>query len=60
MKLRDLISIEGGRYHLWFNRWWLLSGLHIWIGPVGIHLFWPDFWKSRPDYCSDWRSEVAG
>ncbi len=35
---------------------WHEDDLHIWVGPVGLHLFWPDLWKSRPDWCADWRS----
>ncbi|MBK5233895.1 MAG: hypothetical protein JJE13_13060 [Thermoleophilia bacterium] len=27
--------------------------VHIWLGPLGAHIFWPDFWKSRPDWL--WR-----
>lgn len=40
---------------------WLLiertsrSDVHLWIGPAGLHLFWPDVWKSRPDWCRAWR-----
>lgn len=31
------------------------GSLHVWVGPVGVHLFWPRIWKSRPDYCGEWR-----
>jgi hypothetical protein len=50
----SLVSLEGGSYHRWFGRW-LPSGVHVWIGPVGAHLFWPNVLKSRPDYCKNWR-----
>jgi hypothetical protein len=30
-------------------------GLHVWLGPFGLHLFWWDVWKSRPDFCRNWR-----
>jgi hypothetical protein len=30
------------------------DALHVWVGPAGVHLFWPDVWKSRPDWCSTW------
>jgi hypothetical protein len=29
--------------------------LHVWLGSLGVHLFWPDFWKSRPDFTRRWR-----
>jgi hypothetical protein len=30
---------------------------HIWIGPVGLHVFWPDVRSSRPGWCRSWRDE---
>ncbi len=24
--------------------------IHIWLGPLGAHIFWPDIWHSRPDW----------
>lgn len=35
---------------------WRRNDLHIWVGPLGLHLFWPDLYKSRPDLQRDWRS----
>lgn len=37
----------------------LNRSLHVWVGPAGIHLFWPAIWKSRPDWCSNWREPIA-
>jgi hypothetical protein len=51
------LSVEGGTYHRWFGRWWP-NGVHFWIGPFGLHLFWPEVWKSRPDFCRHWRELV--
>jgi hypothetical protein len=31
---------------------------HIWVGPAGLHLFWP-LWQSRPGWCRQWRRELA-
>lgn len=31
---------------------------HIWIGPAGIHVFWPDLHKSRPGWCRLWREPL--
>ena len=55
--MKRWFSVEGGRYcySRYFGRWWVLSALHVWVGPFGVHIFWPDFWKSRPDFCADWR-----
>jgi len=33
--------------------------LHVWLGPSGLHLFWPDVWKSRADWCSKWREPLV-
>jgi hypothetical protein len=30
-------------------------GVHVWIGPAGLHLYWPDVWASRLDWCRTWR-----
>ena len=35
------------------------QALHIWLGAVGAHFFWPDVWKSRPDYCRRWRERAS-
>lgn len=34
------------------------DSFHFWIGPFGVHVCWPDLWKSRPDYCRRWREPV--
>ncbi|MGH2945293.1 MAG: hypothetical protein ACRDPC_03345 [Solirubrobacteraceae bacterium] len=31
---------------------------HIWIGPAGLHLFWPDVQKSRPAWCRQGREPL--
>lgn len=32
------------------------AALHLWAGPLGLHLFWPDFWESHFDWLpKDWR-----
>ena len=28
---------------------------HLWLGPAGLHVFWPDLRRSRPDWCARWR-----
>lgn len=30
------------------------NSLHLWLGPLGFHLFLPDFWHSRFDWCAGW------
>jgi hypothetical protein len=34
------------------------GALHLWLGPVGAHPFWPDVWKSRPAWCGRWREPL--
>lgn len=51
LSARRLFSVEGGSYRRLFGRWWP-DGIHVWAGPIGLHLFWPDLWKSRLDYCA--------
>jgi len=31
---------------------------HIWLGPAGAHVFWPDMHKSRPGWCPQWRQPL--
>lgn len=31
------------------------GALHFWIGPAGVHIYWPDIWKSRLDYEKKWK-----
>lgn len=31
---------------------------HLWAGPFGLHLFWPDIWKSRFDYEPKWNKPM--
>lgn len=33
--------------------------LHVWVGPLGAHLFWPDVWRARPGWCRRWRDPLA-
>jgi len=37
---------------------WLPRGVHLWAGPVGLHVCWPDLWNSRFDHCPAWRQPV--
>ena len=32
--------------------------MDLWAGPVGLHVFLPDVWNSRPDFCSTWREPI--
>ena len=45
---RRLVFVEGSP-----------GGLHIWVGGWGLHLFWPDVWKSRPDRCRNWQADTT-
>lgn len=29
--------------------------LHIWLGPLGMHLPLPKVWQAEWDWCEDWR-----
>lgn len=29
--------------------------LHVWFGPAGVHIYWPDVWRSRGAWCARWR-----
>lgn len=35
------------------------GGVHVWVGPLGVHVYWPDVWKSRPDYEPRWRKSFS-
>lgn len=48
-------SVEGGSYAKRCGVWWP-SGMHLWIGPHGLHLFWFKGWRhSSLDRCPNWR-----
>jgi hypothetical protein len=32
--------------------------LDVWVGPFGLHIYWFDVWKSRLDWCANWRKPV--
>jgi hypothetical protein len=36
------------------NRSW-----HFWVGPAGLHVFWPDLYTSRPGWCRRWREPLV-
>lgn len=54
LEVNGLLSIEANSQHLWFGRWWLPGSLHVWIGPLGLHLFFPGLRCSQFDYCRTW------
>lgn len=57
-----LLHIErGGLFHKQPNGGWLPCDLHIWLGPIGVHIFRDPFeveldWLGR----DAWREEKAG
>lgn len=36
----------------------VVRGVNVWVGPFGLHLFWPDVWKSRLGFCRPWRQPL--
>jgi hypothetical protein len=43
--------------HFFTKESYKTGDLHLWAGPLGVHLFWPDFWHSRIDWCWGWKKE---
>lgn len=44
-----------GPYHFVYHRTNMANSgneysVHVWFGPLGAHLYWPDVLKSRPDF----------
>jgi hypothetical protein len=37
---------------------WHCDGVHLWAGPLGLHLFWR-LWQSRPDWDPRWREHMS-